>query len=157
MLDDTTPRHPNDQPARPRVAIVLAVGLLIVAALQAALTFGAPLGAAAQGGTNPGQLPDALRLVTGLSAIVWLFAALLVLARGGCANLPWPEAVSRLGTWVLVGLLGVGVLLNLASSSPCERFGWAPFTLVLFILGVVLARSGLPPGRPTPRAGRVGH
>jgi hypothetical protein len=125
----------------------LAGGLLIVTAFHAALTFGAPLGAAALGGATPGQLPDAVRLVTGLLAVMWLFAALLVLARGGYALVPLPEAVSRVGTWVLVGLLGLGALMNFASSSPWERFGWGPFTLVLFILGVVLARSGLPPGR----------
>ncbi len=157
MLANTKPGHIRDLPVRPRVAVMLAGGLLIVTAFQAALTFGAPLGAAALGGTNPGQLPDAVRLVTGLSAVVWLFAALLVLGRGGYAVVALPEAVSRVGTWVLVGLLGLGALLNLASPSPWERFGWGPFTLVLFTLGVVLARSGLPPGRrPAARAGRVG-
>ncbi len=154
MLTKTKPRHTNDQPVRPRVAVVLAVGLLIVTAFQAALTFGAPLGVAALGGTNPGQLPDTVRLVTGLAAVVWLFAALLVLARGGYAFVPLPEAVLRVGTWVLVGLLGLGALMNFASSSPWERFGWGPFTIVLFTLSVVLARSGMPPDRPAPRAGR---
>ena len=95
--------------------------------------------------------------MTGLSAVLWLFAVLLVLARGGYALVPLPEAVSRVGTWVLVGLLGLGALMNFASSSLWERFGWGPFTLVLLILAVVLARSGLPPGRPTPRGGRVGQ
>jgi hypothetical protein len=147
MLDETKPRHTIDEPVRPRVAVVLAVGLLIVTAFQAALTFGAPLGAAALGGTNPGRLPDAVRLVTGLFAVLWLFATLLVLARGGYALVPLPKAVSRVGTWVLVGLLGVGALMNFASSSPWERFGWGPFTVVLFLLGVVLARSGLRAGR----------
>jgi hypothetical protein len=145
----TTPQlgHTIDRPVHPRVAVVLAVGLLIVTAFQAALTFGAPLGAAALGGTNPGQLPDAVRIVTGLFAVLWLFAVLLVLARGGYALVPLPKAVFRVGTLVLVGLLGLGALMNFASSSPWERFGWGPFTLVLFILGVVLARSGLPRGR----------
>lgn len=149
---DTTPKGTQKRPSRPRVAVVLAVGLLIVAGFQAALTAGAPLGAAALGGTNPGQLPDGLRLVAGLAAAVWLFAALLVLARGGSAIVAMPEALSRQGTWVLVGLLGVGVLANLASSSPWERFGWAPFTIALLILGVMLARSDLPaaPARTGP-------
>ncbi|HEX8508305.1 MAG TPA: serine hydrolase domain-containing protein, partial [Propionibacteriaceae bacterium] len=142
MLAPTKPQATNTHPARPRVAAVLAVGLLIVVAFQSALTLGAPLGFAAQGGTNPGQLPDALRLVTGLTVPVWLFAALLVLARGGRALVPLPRRVTQLGTWLLVGLLGVGTLLNLASSSPWERFGWAPFNLVFLVLGVVLARSG---------------
>ena len=147
MLTKTKPRHTNDQPVRPRVAVVLAVGLLIVTAFQAALTFGAPLGAAAMGGTNPGQLPDTVRVVTGFSTVVWLFGALLVLARGGRAIVPLPDAVSRVGTWVLVGLLSLGTLMNFASSSPWERFGWGPFTLVLFILAIVLARTELQAAR----------
>jgi hypothetical protein len=42
-------------------------------------------------------------------------------------------------------------LMNFASSSPWERFGWGPFTLVLFLLGVVLARGGLRVGRVATR------
>jgi CubicO group peptidase (beta-lactamase class C family) len=150
MLAPTKPKPIDNHPVRPRVAAALAAGLLIVTAFQAALTFGAPLGAAAQGGTNPGQLPDALRLVTGLSAVLSLFATLLVLARGGYALVPLSRRITQLGAWVLVGLLGLGTLMNVASSSPWERFGWGPFTLVLLVLGVVLARSGLP---PEPRGG----
>ena len=144
MLTKTEP-HTNDQSVHSRVAVVLAAGLLIVTTFQAALTLGAPLGAAALGGANPGQLPDAVRLVTGFSTVMWLSAALLVLARGGRALVPLPQVVARVGAWVLVGLLGLGALLNFASSSPWERFGWGPFSLVLLTLSVVLARSGLPP------------
>ena len=148
MITKTKPRLTNHRPVRPRVAVVLAVGLMVVVAFQAALTFGAPFGAAALGGTNPGQLPDAVRLVTGFSAVVWLFAALLVLARGGRAVVRLPEAVSRVGIWVLVGLLGLGALMQFASSSPWERFGWGPYTLIMFVLSVVLARSGTVSDRP---------
>ena len=149
MLAKTKPSHTLNRTARPRVAIVLTVGLLIVVAFQAALTFGAPFGAAAQGGTNPGRLPDALRLVTGLGALVWLLAALVVLARGGRSLVPLPDAVAEVGTWVVAGLLGLGTLLNFASPSPWERFGWGPFTLVMFVLCVVLARSGFTDQRAT--------
>ena len=145
MLAPTKPQAPDGHPYRPRVAVVLAAGFLTVVAFQVALTLGAPLGIAAQGGTHPGQLPAANRLVAGLSVVLWLFATLLVLARGGRTLVPLPSRVTQLGTWVLVGLLGVGTLLNVASSSPWERFGWGPFTLVLLVLGVILARSGLPP------------
>jgi hypothetical protein len=138
------------------VAVALAVGCLIVATVQAALTLGAPFGAAALGGANPGQLPDALRIVTALQTVVWLFAALLVLARAGFALLPLPEAVSRAGTWVLVGLLGLGTLMNFASPGPWERLGWGPFTLVMFILCIVLARSGLTTGRAISARGPSG-
>ena len=144
MLIDTEPRRTNDPPVRPRLAIVLAAGLLIVVAFHAALTLGAPFGSAAQGGTYPGQLPDARRLVTGFGAVVWLSAALIVLARGGRPLVPLPAAVVRAGTWVVVSLLGFGTLLNFASSSPWERFGWGPFTLIMFGLCLVLALSGSP-------------
>jgi hypothetical protein len=153
MINRTKRSRTSDRSVRPRLAVVVAVGSLIVAAFQAALTFGAPFGAAALGGTNPGQLPDAVRLVTGFSAVVWLLAAVIVLDRGGFALVALPEAVSRVGTWVLVGLLGLAALMNFASSSPWERFGWGPFSLVMFVLCIVLARSGLPSGRP--RADRV--
>lgn len=49
--------HTHDQPVRPRAAVMLSVGLLFVTAFQAALTLGAPLGAAAPGGTTPGKSP----------------------------------------------------------------------------------------------------
>lgn len=94
--------------------------------------------------------------MTGISAVVWSFATLPVLARGGRALTPLPEGVARVGTWVLVGLLGLGALMNFASSSPWERFGWGPFTLVMFTLCVILARSDVP-GHPTPQPARVGQ
>lgn len=132
----------NDRPVRRRVAVAVTIGCLIVVCFQAALTLGAPLGAAALGGATAGQLPDDLRIVTAVSTIAWLFATLIVLARGGIAVSPLPRAVARWGTWVLVCFLGVGSLMNFASSSPWERYGWGPFSLTMFILCVILARSG---------------
>ena len=104
----------SDRPSRRRVASVAAAGILVVATFQVALAVGAPFGSAAFGGANAGTLPLDLRLVSGLAAVVW----------------------------VLAGLTAVGALMNAASSSPWERFGWAPFTLSLSILCIVLARSG---------------
>jgi len=142
MTVEATVRPKNHRPVRPLVAVALAAGLLIVVGFQAGLTLGAPLGAAAMGGTNPGTLPHDLRFVTGIATLVWLLAALVVLARGGRALAPVPSGVARAGTWALVGLLGLGTLMNFASSSPWERFGWGPFTLIMFGLCVALARSG---------------
>ena len=55
-------RPANDLAPRRRVAVVAAVGFLIIASFQVALAFGAPLGAAAFGGANAGQLPQQLRI-----------------------------------------------------------------------------------------------
>jgi hypothetical protein len=139
----------NDHAAGLPVAVVLAVGLSVVAAFQTPRAFGAPLGAAALGGTGPGQLHNTLRPLTGWFAAAWLVAALLALVRGGYALVLWPAAVPRVG--MLVALLGAGPLMNVASSTPWERFGWGPFTLVLFVPSVVLARRGLPAGQPSER------
>ena len=143
----------SSQPARkrrprPRVAAVTAVGCLAVAAFQMGLTLGAPLGAAALGGTISGPLPGSVRFVTAITALVWLFATLVVLARGGFSLYPLPRAVTTRGTWVLVGLLGVATLLNFASSSPWERYGWGPYSLTLMALSILLARSRPPAPQP---------
>ena len=88
--------------------------------------------------------------MTALTALVWLFGALIVLTRGGFTTSTMPRTVAMWGTWVLVGLLGVATLLNVASSSPWERFGWAPYSLTMLILCLTLARS-------RPLADRIPH
>lgn len=108
----------NDRPVRRWVAVAVTIGCLIVVCFQAALTLGAPLGAAALGGANAGQLPDDLRIVTAVSTVAWLFATMIVLARGGIAVSPLPRAVARWGTWVLVSFLGVGTLLKSPPRAP---------------------------------------
>lgn len=146
----TTPLSPDVVPTKParavrrRLSVAIAIGFLIVVVFQLALTFGAPFGAAALGGANEGQLPGELRVASAVSALIWTFATFIVLARGGFAISPLPLGLARWGTWILVGYLALGVLMNAASFSPWERFGWAPFTLVLFVLTLLLARGGLP-------------
>ena len=71
-------------------------------------------------------LPAGLRIVAGFATLFWPLAALVVLRRGGYRVPLISMRVSRAGTWVLVGLLSLGVLMNLASSSDWERFLQAP-------------------------------
>jgi hypothetical protein len=123
------------------VAGVVAGGFLVVSCFQVALALGAPFGDAAFGGAHTGRLPSGYRLVSTGAAAFWLLAALHALSRGGTLT-RCPRAGDRRFTWVLVGLTAVGALMNAASSSPWERFGWAPYTLALAILCLVLARSG---------------
>lgn len=51
------------------------------------------------------------------------------------------SGVFRVGTWALAVILPFGVLMDVASSSPWERFGWAPFTFLLAIATFVVARG----------------
>ena len=123
-----------------RVAGALAAGFLVVASFQAALALGAPFGRAAFGGADAGTLALEFRMVSAVAAGFWVLAALHALSRGGFIRRSH-RLGSRRVTWLLTGLTAVGALMNAASSSPWERFGWAPFTLGLSILCVILARS----------------
>lgn len=122
-------------------AILAATGFVLIAVFQAALALGAPLGRAAWGGTHPGRLPRNLRIGSAVAVGVWLLAVLIVLDRSGVVASPLPAGFVRVATWALVGLLAVGVAMNAASKSRWERFGWAPFTAVLALLCLVVARG----------------
>jgi hypothetical protein len=134
------------------VAGAAAAGFLVVASFQVALAAGAPFGRAAFGGADAGTLPVDLRLVSAVAAVVWVLAALHALSRGGFTG-RFPRLGNGRITWVLAGVTAVGALMNTASSSPWERFGWAPLTLSLSILCVILARRG----RDTGPGGHDGH
>ena len=121
-------------------ALLAAAGFLGIGAFQVALALGAPLGRAAWGGANR-VIPPRLRQASAVAAVVWLLATVLVLARAGVIDLPVPTIVLVIGAWALVVLSGLGALVNLASSSPWERFGWAPYAATLAVLSSVVALS----------------
>lgn len=124
-----------------RAAIVAATGFGIVASFQLLLALGAPWGRAALGGANEGTLPPELRVVSSVSMAILLGAALLVLGRAGLWGSERFSGLYRVGSWALVVILPLGALMNLASSSPWERFGWAPFTALLAVATFVTARG----------------
>lgn len=108
-------------------AVVAAVLLVIVDVFQLALAFGAPAGAAAWGGTNPGVLPTRLRLASAVAGLFFYPAIILiVLEAGDVIDIGWE--VAQVWLWVVVGFFSLGVLANLASRSRAERI-WAPVSL----------------------------
>jgi hypothetical protein len=121
------------------LAVIAAVGFVAIAVFQAALAFGAPLGRAAWGGTRA-HLPPGLRVASGIAAVFWSIAAAVVLARAGVGATVLPE-VARWGTWILVVVLGLGAVMNAASSSPWERYLWAPLSLGLAVVCFFVARG----------------
>jgi hypothetical protein len=113
--------------------IVAAVLLAVIAVFQAALALGAPWGAAAWGGQNPGVLPRSLRIASGIAAVViYPLVIVLVLAGAGLIDDSWLPVDSTVVMWLLAALLGVGALMNAVSRSPQERV-WAPVALVAAI------------------------
>jgi hypothetical protein len=122
-------------------AILACAGFLVIAGFQLALALGAPWGRAAWGGKNPGRLPSSLRRASAVSAVVWLIAPIVVLDRAGMPVVDLPDVIAQVGTWAVVAVSFLGALVNFASSSPYERFGWGPFALILGLLSLVVALS----------------
>ena len=130
------------EPVR-NAALAAGGGFVGLAAFQAAVALGAPLGRASWGGVHEGKLPRGLRIASGVAVGFHALAALIVLGRGGFRVVPLPEGVLRWGTRALAGLTLVGAVPNFASSSRWERFGWGPVTLILAVLcGFVALRGG---------------
>ena len=125
-------------------ALAVGGGFVGLAAFQAALALGAPLGRASWGGAHEGKLPRGLRIASGVAVGFHALAALIVLGRGGYRVAPLPGGVLRWGTWALAGLLLAGAVPNFASSSKWERFGWGPVTLILAVLCLFVALRGGP-------------
>jgi hypothetical protein len=98
------------------VAVTAAGGFGVVVAFQVALALGAPWGAAAWGGTTHGPLPANLRIASAVAGTVWAVAAVIVLRRAGCHVVALPTGLAWWGTWILVGVLAVGAVMNLASA-----------------------------------------
>jgi len=121
-------------------ALLAAAGFLVIAAFQFALARGAPLGRAAYGGRNA-VLSPTLRRTSAVAVVIWLLAAVVILGAGSVLAVPLPDVVLGIGPWVLVVLSVLGALVNLASSSPWERFGWAPFSAALAVLSFIVASS----------------
>jgi hypothetical protein len=121
-------------------AVLAALGFLVIAGFQLLLAAGAPLGRAAWGGKTA-VLPGNLRRASAVSFVIWLVAAAIILGRGGVIAVPVPAEILTWGAWALVVLSALGSLVNIASSSPWERFGWAPLAAAMAILSAVVASS----------------
>lgn len=137
-----------------RAALAATVGFAGLALFQLLLAAGRPLGAAAGGGTDDGQLPTSLRVGSGMAIVVYGVAAAVILVRAGFNVRFIPCAVAGVGSWVLVALLTLGALANFASQNPWKRFLLGPVTLLLAGLCLVVARSPEGALRPRPGSGR---
>ena len=119
--------------------IVAVVLLAIIAVFQLALALGAPWGEAAWGGQNRGVLPRALRIASGIAAVVvYPLIMLVVLASAGVIDDSWLPLDTTLIMWVLTALLTVGAVMNAISRSRRERI-WAPVALAVAICCAIIA------------------
>jgi hypothetical protein len=114
---------------------------MTIAAIVAALALGAPWGIAAWGGQNAGVLPRALRIASGIAAImIYPLIGALVLTAAGLIDDDWVPVDLRIVMWVLTALLGVGAVMNFVSRSPRERL-WGPVALAVALCCAIIALS----------------
>jgi hypothetical protein len=116
------------------------IGLIALMVFQLLLALGLPLGRAAFGGQYE-TLPTELRVSSVISIVLYAVNIVAVRTRAGLRKGSPDSAFAKYGTWFFTVLLFLGALLNLASSSPWERFLWAPFALILSWLCFVVARK----------------
>ncbi len=119
--------------------LVFAAFAGVMTIFQVALALGAPWGAAAYGGTNPGVLPTRQRVTSGIAGfLLYPLIALFVADTSGLIVLGWTEGQSSVWLWVLAGLFAIGTLANAVSRSSAERY-WAIVTLGMCLSSAWLA------------------
>ena len=123
-------------------AVLAAVLFVGMAAFQASLALGAPLGAHVLGGRYPDGLPNRIRAFSAVAAAILVVGALVVLARAGAIG--WPAGAAGLLTpasWGIAAFLVLNTLGNLASKSRLERTVFAATTAALAVLSAYVALS----------------
>ena len=124
----------------PLAARVFAGLIAVVCLFQLALALGAPWGAYAMGGAYPGVFPPPMRVAAVVQAAVLAGFALVVLSRAGPALPRW-RGPAHWGTWAVVALMAVSLVLNLITPSGLERLIWAPVAVLLFLSSLRVALS----------------
>jgi len=116
-------------------AIVFAVLAGAAAAIQVALTLGAPLGHLTLGGFHRGRLPGHLRVATAAQAALLGGMALAVLDAGGVIALGLP----RWTLWAVAAVTALATLANAATPSAAERRTGLPLAAGMFLSALAVA------------------
>lgn len=119
-------------------AVLFATATAFVVAFQLALALGAPWGSYAMGGAFSGTYPPGMRVAALVQAVILAAVAVVVLSAAGLVATPWGPPPSW-AMWVIVGLLGVGLVLNLITPSAGERRIWAPTVGVMLVCAAIVA------------------
>lgn len=107
--------------------------LACLAVFQVFLIAGAPIGRYAWGGGNT-VLPRNLRIASGISVLLYMFFAVVLLSRAGVVQILPAGAFIDIAAWVLIGYFCLGVLMNAISRSRPERLVMTPVALFLALV-----------------------
>jgi hypothetical protein len=119
-------------------ALIYVVASGIVVVFQCLLALGAPWGAYTMGGSHPGRLPAAMRVMAAIQAVILGLLALVVLSRAGLTSRDQTVGPTWL-IWIAVAVSALSVVMNAASRSSKERRLWVPVGVVMLGSSLVVA------------------
>jgi hypothetical protein len=119
-------------------AIIFTILITFVILFQLGLLIGMPWGEYAMGGRFPGTYPWKMRLVAIVQIIILFFFAFVVLVRAEIIHSRYSE-LSMTVIWFVVGFFVLSSVLNLITPSKKERNLWAPTSILLSIISLILA------------------
>ncbi|GHA10212.1 hypothetical protein GCM10007989_00400 [Devosia pacifica] len=113
-------------------AVVASLIFVLLAAFQAALALGAPLGRFAWGGQAGDVLPPRLQVASAASVPVLLAMSVIVLIRAGVLYSMWSPAMYW-PCWAVFLFLTLNTFANLGSKSQSERRLMTPIAAIAAI------------------------
>ncbi len=119
-------------------AVICLIIFVIMSIFQLLLAFGAPLGNLAWGGKYK-ILPFSLRIGSFISALIFLFAGIVILEKANFITIINSSGFVSTFTWFFTGLFGLSCVGNLMSKSIWEKRIMFPIALILFILCLIVA------------------
>lgn len=118
-------------------ALALSIVLLLLAAFQLALAFGAPFGQYAWGGKHR-VLPAPLRLGSAVSILIYGLIDIIAWNRVGAIDV-FPAQISKVAMWIIFGYFVLGIVINAISPSKPERYVMVPVSLLLAVVSLFIA------------------
>lgn len=109
----------------------------VVVCFQWLIFFKFPWGEYTMGGQMKGILPKPYRIAALVQSFLLAFNAWVVLEQANILTL-LSEGFVFVWMWVVVFIMGISMLMNLASRSKKERNLWAPVTILMFILVILV-------------------
>ena len=116
-------------------ALYASIGFYLVCVFQLALILGAPWGEYTMGGQTKGKLSPQARVMAGVSILVLVLMAQVLLATTGEGLITgWPDPILVVLKWMTFAYAILGFVMNWVTRSKKERMVWGPVATVLLVL-----------------------
>ena len=96
-----------------------------------------PLGEYTMGGLNKGVLPKKYRITALIQSFILLFNGIVVLDAGFQFSV-FSNTFIEYYRWFIMVLMFISMVMNLITKSQKERRLWAPVTVVMFVLSMIV-------------------